>query len=142
MGFSLVAATAIIGVSIIMCLEIIAGTTIPTITDLNKSYDYMRNRAIDQVQTNIDITSVNSGINGSSYDINIIVENIGSITLQTSNFDILINGTIYEHTCSKLYLYPQDEAYFNVSSIPDSGDKRLKIITNNGISDYYVFIIP
>jgi len=142
MGFSLVAATAIIGVSLIMCLEIIVGTTIPTITDLNKSYDYMKNRAIDQVQTNIDITSVNSEINGSNYDINITVENIGSITLQTSNFDILINGTKNEFIFSKSYLYPQGEVYFNVLNIPGSGEKRLKIITNNGISDYYVFIIP
>ncbi|OGS40170.1 MAG: hypothetical protein A3K77_03570 [Euryarchaeota archaeon RBG_13_31_8] len=142
MGFSLVAATAIIGVSLIMCLEIIVGTTIPTITDLNKSFDYMRNRAIDQVQTNIDIISVTSEINGSNFDINITVENIGSITLQTSNFDILINGTKNEFTCSKSYLYPEGEVYFNILNIPGSGEKRLKIITNNGIADYYLFIIP
>jgi len=142
MGFSLVAATAIIGVSLIMCLEIIVGTTIPTITDLNKSFDYMRNRAIDQVQTNIDIISVTSEINGSNFDINLTVENIGSITLQTSNFDILINGIKNEFTCSKSYLYPEGEVYFNILNIPGSGEKRLKIITNNGIADYYLFIIP
>jgi archaellum component FlaF (FlaF/FlaG flagellin family) len=53
MGFSLVAAAAIVGVSLVMGLEIIVGTTIPTITNINESYNEMRNRAIDQIQTNI-----------------------------------------------------------------------------------------
>jgi archaellum component FlaF (FlaF/FlaG flagellin family) len=141
MGFSLVAATAIIGVSLVMGLEIIVGTTIPTITDINESFNEMRNRAIDQVQTYINITSVTSDINGSNYDINITVENIGSITLQPTYFDILINGTKNDFTCSKIYLYPQDEVYFNVLNISGSGESRLKIVTNNGISDYYIFIL-
>jgi len=142
MGFSLVAATAIIGVSLVMCLEIIVGTTMPTITDLHESFNDMRNRAIDQVQTDIDITSVTSEINGSNYDINITVKNIGSITLQTKYFDILINGTKNEFTCSKSYIYPEHEVYFNVFNIPGSGESRLKIVTNNGVSDYYIFILP
>ena len=57
MGFSLVAAAAIIGVSIVMAIEIIVGTTIPTITDVHDSFDDMRDRAIDQVQTDINITN-------------------------------------------------------------------------------------
>jgi archaellum component FlaF (FlaF/FlaG flagellin family) len=141
MGFSLVAATAIIGVSLVMCLEIIVGTTVPTITDLNESFNYMKNRAIDQIQTNIDVTNVASEINGSNYDINITVENIGSTTLQTMYFDILINGTKNEFNCSKSYLYPGHEVYFNVLNISGSSEKRLKIVTNNGISDYYMFIL-
>ena len=142
MGFSLVAATAIIGVSLVMGLEIIVGTTIPTITDLHESFNNMRNRVINQVQTCIDITNVTLENNGSNYDINITVENIGSITLQTTYFDILINGTKNEFNCSKLYLYPEHEVYFNILNIPGSGERRLKIVTSNGISDYYIFILP
>ncbi len=142
MGFSLVAATAIIGVSLIMCLEIIVETTVPTITDLNESFKNMRIRAIDQVQTDIDITAVTYEINGSNYDINITVKNIGSITLKTIYFDILINGTRNEFTCSESYIYPENEIYFNVLNISGSGETRLKIVTNNGIYDYYVFILP
>jgi len=142
MGFSLVAATAIIGVSLVMGLEIIVGTTIPTITDLHESFNDMRNRVIDQVQTYIDITSVTYLINGSNYDINITVENIGGITLQTTYFDILLNGTKNEFNCSKSYLYPGHEVYFNVLNITGSGERRLKIVTNNGISDYYIFMLP
>jgi archaellum component FlaF (FlaF/FlaG flagellin family) len=141
MGFSLVAAAAIVGVSLVMGLEIIVGTTIPTITNINESYNEMRNRAIDQVQTNINITSVTSEINGSNYDINITVENVGSVTLEPTYFNILINGIKNEFTCSKTFLYPENEVYFNVLNISGSGECRLKIVTNNGISDYYMFIL-
>ena len=142
MGFSLVAAAAIIGVSILMAIEILAGTTIPTITDVYDSFDDMRDRAIDQVQTDINITDVTSEANGSNYDINITVENIGSTTLETVYFNILINGVEKQFTCSKSYLHPENEVYFNVSSLQGTGDRRLKVVTDNGISDYYDFTLP
>jgi flagellar protein FlaF len=139
MGFSLVAAAAIIGLSIIMVIEIIVGTTVPTVVDVQDSFEDMKNRAIEQVQTNINITDVTSETNGSDFDINITVENTGSVTLETKNFNILVNGTVMQFSASKSYLYPEKEVYFNVSSLSGTGDRRLKIITNNGISDFYDF---
>jgi len=41
-----VAATVIIGVAVVMSLEIIDSTRIPTITDIHSSYDEMRERSI------------------------------------------------------------------------------------------------
>ena len=55
MGFSLVAAAAIIGLSIVMSIEIIVGTTVPTVIDVQDSFEEMKNRAIDQFQNNINI---------------------------------------------------------------------------------------
>lgn len=142
MGFSLVGAAAIIGVSILMIIEIIVSTGVPTITNVDEAFDEMRNRAVDQVQTDINITGVTSLVNGSGYDINITVENTGSVSLETANFDILINGTINDFSCSKSYIHPQNIVYFNVPSITGLGAQKLKVITNNGISDYYEFILP
>jgi len=142
MGFSLAAAAAIIGVSILMVIEIIVGTTIPTITDVHDSFDDMRDRAIDQIQTDINITDVTSEANGSNYDINVTVENTGSTTLETVYFNILINGTEKDFACSKSYLHPENEVYFNVSSLQGTGPRRLKVVTNNGVSDYYEFTLP
>ena len=142
MGFSLVGAAAIIGVSILMGIEIIVSTTIPTIIDVHDAFDDMRDRAIAQVQTDINITDVNSIVNGSNYDINITVKNTGSITLETIFFDILINGSKNDFSCSKSYIYPENIVYFNVSNLSGSGINRLKIVTNNGISDYYEFTLP
>ena len=141
MGFSLVASAAIIGVSILIAIEIIIGTTIPTITDMHESFDDMKDRAIDQVQTDINITTVTTAPNGSNYDINITVENSGSVTLKTSFFNILINGTEEQFTYSKSYLHPENEIYFNKYNFTGSGDRILKVVTNNGISDYYKFTL-
>jgi len=142
MGFSLVGAAAIIGVSILMCIEIIVSTGVPTITNIDSSYDEMRNRTINQVQTDINISSVTSVVNGTGYDINITVENTGSVTLVTGNFDILINGIKNDFSCSKSYIHPKNNVYFNVSSLIGSGTRKLKVVTNNGISDYYKFTLP
>jgi len=142
MGFSLVGAAAIIGVSILMCIEIIISTTLPVLTDVDNAFDEMRNRAIAEVQTDINITDVASLVNGSNYDLTITVENIGSVTLETTFFDILINGTRNDFTCTKSYIHPENEVYFNIFSYSGSGNLRLKVVTNNGISDYYEFILP
>ncbi len=142
MGFSLVGAAAIIGVSILMGIEIIVSTTIPTLIDVHDAFDDMRDRAIAQVQTDINITDVNSIANGSNYDINITLENTGSVTLETTFFDILINGTKNDFSCSKSYIHPENKVYFDVSNLSGSGLRRLKVVTNNGISDYYEFTLP
>ena len=142
MGFSLVVAASIIGVSVLMAIEIIVGTTIPTLTNVQDSFYDMRNRAIDKIQTDINITDITIEINGLNYDINITVENLGSTSLETEYFNILINGTEKQFTCSTSYLHPENEAYFYVSNLQGSGVSKLKIVTDNGISDYYKFILP
>jgi len=68
------------------------------------------------------------------------VENTGSTNLETRHFNILINGESQEFTCSSSYLFPEEEIYFNVTGI-SSGSKKLKVVTNNGISDYYEYVI-
>ena len=141
-GFSLIAATAIIGVTLLIAMEIIIGTTIPTLTDVHDSFYDMRNRAINQVQTDINITNLGIEVNGSDYDINITVENTGSITLETVYFNILVNGTEERFTCSKSFLYPENEVYFNVSNLQGTGIRTLKVVTNNGISNYHEFNLP
>ena len=127
------------GVSILIALEIIVGTTIPTLTNVHNSYDDMRDRAIEQVQTDINITSVSTPINGSNYDLNFTIKNTGSTTLETTYFDILINGIKNSFTCSKSYLHPENEVWFNVTNLPDIGKGKLKVVTDNGISDYYEY---
>jgi archaellum component FlaF (FlaF/FlaG flagellin family) len=140
-GFSLVAACAIIGVALLISLEIITGSLLPTITDIQDSLDDVVDRSVERIQTNINITSVSVYINGSNYDHNVTIKNVGSVTLSTTNFLILINGTAQGFRCPDVYLYPEKETNFNIRNLPGSGNKRLKVITNNGISDYYEYII-
>ena len=134
------AATAIIGVSIVLAIELIVSTTIPTITDVHDSYDEMRDRSIDRLQTDINITGVAIIINGSNYDLNITVDNTGSTTLDSADFNMLINGSSKEFTYTSSYLFPEKTVNFTIYNQPGSGERRLKVITNNGISDYYTYI--
>ena len=141
MGFSVSAAAAIIGVAVLISIELMVANVIPTITDTQDSYDEMRDRAIDQIQTDINITNVVTSNNGSNYDHNISVENTGSISLETANFDVLINGVKQTFVCTKTYLHPENIVYFNVTNLAGTGAKRVKIVTDNGISDYYDYTI-
>lgn len=141
MGFSLAAAFAVIGVSILISIEILTGSLLPTITDFDDSYEDMIEREIDRVQTDINITSVSTSANNSNYDHNITLENTGSVTLKTSDFTILINGTVQQFSCSNSYLYPEKIVYFNIYNLAGNGSKRLKVVTDNGISDYYEYTI-
>jgi len=141
MGFSLSASFAVIGVSILISVEILTGGLIPTITDIDNSYNNMVDRGVNKFQTNINITRINISTNGSNYDYNITVRNTGSISLETGDFIILINGVLQEFSYTDVYLYPKKETYFLIRNITDSGLIRLKILTDNGISDYYEIII-
>jgi len=141
MGFSLVAAFAVIGVSIFIAIEILTGSLLPAITDVDESYDELVDRSIEKIQTDINITSVSIAGYGLNYNHSITLKNTGSITLNTSDFTILINGVIQQFSCSDPYLYPEKQTYLNVSNLPGDGNKRLKVITPNGISDYHEYII-
>jgi archaellum component FlaF (FlaF/FlaG flagellin family) len=135
------ATAAIIGLSIVLAIELIVATTIPTVVNIHDSYDDMRERSIDRFQTDINITSITTSDNGSNYDLNATVKNIGSTTLKTIDFNILINGSIQDFKCINSFLYPDDKSYFNIYNIPGSGVSRLKVVTNNGIFDYYTYTV-
>ena len=143
MGFSLVGAAAIIGVSLLLIMEIIVGTTIPTVTDVNNSYKDMKTRSVEQIQTDINITSAVAVANGSNHhDLTFVVNNSGSVSLEPEDFTIIVNGTKVTFTCATTYLFPENEATFNVDYIYGrSVSRRLKIVTENGIEDYYTYTV-
>jgi archaellum component FlaF (FlaF/FlaG flagellin family) len=141
MGFSTTAAVAIVGLSIFISLEIFTGSVIPTIDDYDASYQNMVNRKVDLLQTSINITTITVTAYGLNYNHSITIHNIGSITLDTSKCMVLINGINQQFTSSETYLYPEKTAYFNITNLPGDGDKTAKIITDNGIEDYYTYTI-
>ncbi len=142
MGFSLSAATAIIGVSILISIELIVSTSIPTVTNIHDSYEEMRDRSIDRLKTDINISGIVTTPNGSNYDLNFAVGNKGAVSLKIDYFQVLINGNLSSFTSSKTYLYPEKTAEFSVLNIEGGGNERLKVITNNGISEYTTFVVP
>lgn len=72
------------------------------------------------------------------YTINITITNNGNTLLDTSDVTILVNGIVTSFTCSTSNIYPNGQANFIVADI-SPGEKRIKIVTGNGIADYYIF---
>ena len=142
MGFSLTAAAAIIGVAIVISIELIVSTTIPTVTDVHNSYDEMRDRAIQKIQTDINISSHITQPNASLHDLNFVVENLGSYTLDTNYFTVLINGTQKPFTSVSRYIHPKESSDFTVLALGGDTTNRVKIVTENGISYYYEYAVP
>jgi archaellum component FlaF (FlaF/FlaG flagellin family) len=134
MGLSTVAATAIIGVSLLMVISIFTGGVMPTLSDYREAFKNMESRATDRVQTSINITTI-ANTSGVFYDLNVTVENDGGISLETADFTVLINGTNKPFNCTESYLYPGRDCIFTVN-LTGTGLKRIKVITGNGISDY------
>ncbi len=142
MGFSLTASAAVIAVALFIALEIVTGSLFPTMRGINDSYDELKNRMIDQVHTNINITSITTQENEPYYDYNITIKNTGSTTLETNDFVILLNGTKQPFTSSHSYLYPECIVYFTIVNVPGTESKRVKVVAGNGISDYTEYVIP
>jgi archaellum component FlaF (FlaF/FlaG flagellin family) len=141
MGFSLSASTAIIGVALLISLELAIGNVIPTITDVNDSYKDLKDRALEQLQTDIEITKVTVTAYGLNWNHTIYVNNTGSTVLKASECHLLINGIQQDFNSSSVYIYPDSQVQFTVDDLPGSGIKRYKIITKNGISDYFTYEI-
>lgn len=134
MGFSLTAAAAIIGVAMLMSLEVLWGATLPTLEDIHDKYDNMKDRAIEQAQT--EITIINAvWINPNTL---ISVNNNGSVSVNTTYCNILHNGISKSFSCTISNIYPEQTAVFTVSEQFNTGD-IIKIITPNGLSDYYTY---
>ena len=139
MGFSTVAAAAILGGSFIMIATIISGSTIPTLSNYHDAMKNLENRAIERIHTYINITNI-TNTSGLNYDLNITVRNTGKISLDTSDFTILINGTFIEFNTSTSYIYPDNEGIFTIN-LSGTGLKAIKVITANGITDYEKYIV-
>ena len=139
MGFSVSAAAAIIGVSILMIIEIFAGNTLPLFTDIQDSYKDMKNRGIEELHTMMNINNINTSANASNYDLNLTVNNTGSTIIDLSYLTLLIDGTKTNFNCSSSFLFPGSSVYITRNNLAGSGEIKLKIITKNGISSYKTY---
>ncbi len=136
MGFSYVGAFAILGVSLLIGLEVFMGSMLPAVSTVNDSFSEMKNRAVDKTQSDITIDSVSTVSNGSNYDINVSLNNTGSVTFDIDDCNLLINGSITSFSCSNRYLYPTNTVYLLVYNLAGEGVRKIKVIADTGVSDY------
>ncbi len=141
MGFSISVSAATIGVAIIMILEVSMGTIIPLFTDLNDSYENMRNRIIEEIQTEIEINNITVQPNASLHDITITVKNTGSTVIDVAYLDLLVNGLLSSFSYDDEYWFSENTYTITVHGLSGSGSNKVKIITENGISDYHSYLV-
>jgi len=141
MGFSTSAAMGIFGIACFTIIGIAVGDVLPVLSDTYASLRDMKDRSVEQMQTDITILGVTTSANSSNYDHNVSIQNTGSTTLETQWFTVLINGVSVSFTSSSTYLVPEQTSTIYVYNLAGSGPTQVKITTENGISDDYSYII-
>jgi archaellum component FlaF (FlaF/FlaG flagellin family) len=125
-----------------MVLEVSMGTVLPVLSDVDESYDEMRNRAVDELQTDIEIDDITVQANSSFHDITINLTNRGSTVIDSSYVHCLIDGSIQGFTVNSRYFFPESSYSLSVNGLAGSGMHQVKVVTMNGISDYATYSYP
>ena len=87
---------------------------------------------------NTKIVIMNTNLSGS--ELNITVYNNGSLTLNSSKLDVIYDGTMLQSSSfavSKQGVW-SPKSSINVTISSAESDKRVKIITSNGVADYVI----
>ncbi|MBU0496978.1 MAG: DUF2341 domain-containing protein [Candidatus Thermoplasmatota archaeon] len=82
--------------------------------------------------------STQQSLTSNEIDLTITIVNTGITPLKTDELSILFNGKICSITCPDVFLSPNTEAICTVTGII-TGTDRIKIISAEGISDYYIY---
>ncbi|MBN2488042.1 MAG: hypothetical protein JXA98_03350 [Methanosarcinaceae archaeon] len=143
MGFETSVVVAIFFISVL-----VLGTTSYTV--VSASRNMVNDAAEDQYEIQnkrlqTDISIIDSTANGpsASYDLTITITNTGSETLDSSALNVLIDGAIESYTPSPLTTTwtPDKTKTFEINGLSGAGPHRVKVITENGISDYDTYSV-
>lgn len=138
MGFETTVVVAIFFLSA-MVLGTASYVVISTSEDLVDDASYEKNEMqIKRLQTDVLIDSSIPTGSAASYDLTVIISNTGSETLRSDELNILIDGTIQSYTFlpTTTTWTPDETKTLSVTDLSGSGLHRVKVITENGVSDY------
>ena len=117
-----------------------------TATGLNSEYYTIQiigtseSSDISQDSWDIDCIFLHTWNDTGGGSLSITVENIGSTTLKTDDFNILVNGEIKSISCTTSDIYLNGQVSFSVIS-PVASEDVIKVISGNGVSDYYEYTV-
>ncbi len=140
MGFSISAAFSIITVASLLSLGYISDSADFAISLVEEGFNTNFEEKYDAYNAEIKIVGISVTSNASSYDLEVKIENKGSVTLETAAFNVLIDGSLqsvdyYDRT----YLTPDQNLTLRIYNLPGNGTKRLKAVTEYGNSDYATY---
>ena len=135
MGFSVSASFAIFLVGFLV-LASVAYTSLSNGMNLvSEGRNEQNNRMSDELQTDINITNVNFN----SGTLTVEIKNTGSVVLNSSSTDLLINGTIQTENISysPVKVWIPDKTLTVTITSSTGTPSRVKAVTENGISSYW-----
>ena len=145
MGFETAAVIAIFFIS-----AVILGTTVYTVVSaseerIDEAADLKHEMQVKTLQTDIDIINTTTDNSSSSYNLTVTISNTGSVTLDSKELNVIVDGTIrpYSHTPATDIWTPDETMNLTINNIPTGiNDKhRVKVTTENGIADYATYPI-
>lgn len=143
MGFETSVVVTIFFVSV-MVIAAMSYTTISSSNELlSVSADEHYSLVNKKLQTDIQIVDSSAIIHNSTYQLSLEVLNTGSETLRSDEIDILVDGVyMYHSTSSATVIWtPETSVVLNIYDLSGFGGHRLKVVTENGVCDYYSYNI-
>ena len=143
MGFETTVVVAIFFLSA-MVLGTTAYVAISASQDLVDDASYEKNEMqVKRLQTDVLIDSSTPVGSAALYYLTITVSNTGSMTLKSDELNVLVDGTIqsYIFAPTATTWTPDGTITLTVEELSGGGSHRVKVITENGISDYDTYSV-
>ncbi|MBO8182206.1 MAG: hypothetical protein H0Z28_05355 [Archaeoglobus sp.] len=144
MGFSTIAAFAIIMISLFISMSFIAGELVKSFNDIDLAVKKQEHRKYELENTDFEITSVNAwNTTATTYNVTVDLTNTGAVTLDSSKFTVIVDGISYDFTYNQSNFYPLEGVRLELNNLPggEGSSHRLKIVAENGVERYATFSV-
>ena len=144
MGFSTIAAFAIIMISLFISMSFIAGELVKSFNDIDLAVKKQEHRKYELENTDFEITSVNAwNTTATTYNMTVDLTNTGAVTLDSSKFTVIVDGISYDFTYNQSNFYPLEGVRLELNNLPggEGSSHRLKIVAENGVERYATFSV-
>ena len=135
-------------IAIFFLSAMILGTTTYVIVsssqDMVDDASYEQNEMqVKRLQTDVVIDSSTPTGSAASYNLTLTVSNTGSETLKSDELNVLVDGIVqsYSFTPTTTTWTPDGTISLIVTGLSGGGSHRVKMITENGISDYDTYSV-
>jgi len=137
MGYSVSAAFAIVVLAGLISLNYVYTSIDYVIDRMAEGYDFHVHYGLNRLDSQIDVAYINATQQGLRYDLRVKVYNSGSVTIESSKIDYVVNGTLTSpDSYDKSYLLPGKNLTVDFYNLSGSGKGRLKVVTEYGNSAY------
>lgn len=142
MGYSVSAAFSILVVASVLSLTYLYNSFDQAVDRIEKGVTNNFGDLFTSYNSGIDVVNVSTTASGGSYDLEIIVLNTGSETLDARDYTYLEGGSIISYTTlSDNYHLPDKNITVTFTDISGTGSRRLKVVTDHGNSAYETYVV-